>query len=665
MIRSFILVLAALFAASCSGNLDPAHRVRTKPWDSKAVDAFSRVPVQDQGRIKPLSTVAQFALLSINGNRDLRVAWADDKTESLSATEWLLDCFFYPEQARHYRCLRVDNDEVIVALNLRFEDRKRLDRYSYAEILPAADKLMGMAREIVPIEAKKRTALQGQLLDLATGMQLLDGMLAAVQFARQPIDLHRTDGLKAAFPGDAKRPVSFVLQSVNTLVAMAQVVGNDATSIEGDARERESTALRGIFVDLEHATAGGGGIAWFPPVDRDKKVWLSLYDVVGEAFSGHKPAPQHASFLAGLERMMATRDDPAAFSVAAEEALTDTRELAVARGEYGKIGTEVSFYRADYIYRALLGFGFAFVLAALSWLRPKGRLLGHGVKLGTLIGWGLLVVGIVYRCVIRGRPPVSTLYETILFITAVGTAAGFVIELINRRRVGITLAAFLGMGGLFMARRFEELEGTDTMPQLLAVLDTNFWLGTHVTTVTMGYSAGLLAAMLAHVYIFSRLFGGSAQFLRSVGRMIYGTVCFGLLFSVVGTILGGVWANYSWGRFWGWDPKENGALLICLAEIAILHGRMAGWLRDLGLALASIVLGIVVAFSWWHVNQLGVGLHAYGFTEGILTALTWFYLSQIGVFVFGLVASTRQPVAAPESEPTPEAAADATPAMAD
>jgi hypothetical protein len=138
--------------------------------------------------------------------------------------------------------------------------------------------------------------------------------------------------------------------------------------------------------------------------------------------------------------------------------------------------------------------------------------------------------------------------------------------------------------------------------------------------------------------------------------MIYGTICFGLLFSVVGTILGGIWANYSWGRFWGWDPKENGALLICLAEIAILHGRMAGWLRYHGMALASLGLGIVVAFSWWHVNQLGVGLHAYGFTEGILTALTWFYVSQLGVFVVGLVAGTRQPV---------EARAEAAPAATD
>jgi len=656
MIRSLLFAAAVVLTGACSTELDPAHRVRNQPWDREVVDAFSRIPVQESGRVKPLSTLAQFALLSMNGNRELRVPWAD-RTETLSATEWLLDCFFYPEQAKHYRCLRVDNDEVITALGLRFDDRKRLDRYSYAEIVPAADQLMARARQFAPIEAKKRTPVQGQTVTLANGLHVLDSMLAALEFARHPVALHRTEGLKAAFAGEPERPVSFVLQNFTTLAAMVQVVGSGGATLEDEARARERDALNGIFEDLQKATAGSGTIAMFAPAERTEDTWSTLFDVVGAAFSGQKPAPEHIALIEQFETMVRHRDDPAAFAAAMQAASAQAERLASARGEYGKIGTELALYRGDYFYRALLAFGAAFVVAALSWLRPAGRLLRGGVKLGTLVGWALLVLGITLRCIVRSRPPVSTLYETILFITAVGVAAGFVMELINRRQVGITLAAFLGMGGMFLARRFEELEGSDTMPQLVAVLDTNFWLSTHVTTVTMGYAAGLLAALLAHVYIFGRLFGGSADFLQGVGRMIYGTVCFGLLFSVVGTILGGVWANDSWGRFWGWDPKENGALLICLVEIAILHGRMAGWLRHYGMALASIFLGVVVAFSWWHVNQLGVGLHAYGFTEGILTTLSWFYVSQAVVFGFGIVAGARRPVPASQRVPEPAVAA--------
>jgi cytochrome c biogenesis factor len=110
--------------------------------------------------------------------------------------------------------------------------------------------------------------------------------------------------------------------------------------------------------------------------------------------------------------------------------------------------------------------------------------------------------------------------------------------------------------------------------------------------------------------------------------MNYGVICFCLFFALVGTVLGGIWANYSWGRFWGWDPKENGALMICLWTLVILHGRMAGWIREIGIHLNSLVLAIITTFSWWGVNNLGVGLHSYGFTEGVWRSLflSWAFL---------------------------------------
>jgi ABC-type transport system involved in cytochrome c biogenesis permease subunit len=182
------------------------------------------------------------------------------------------------------------------------------------------------------------------------------------------------------------------------------------------------------------------------------------------------------------------------------------------------------------------------------------------------------------------------------------------------------------------------------MPSLVAVLDTNFWLSTHVTTISMGYASGMLASAFAHVYVFGRLFGGdrfSAARGKGLVRMIYGVVCFGLIFSVVGTILGGVWANESWGRFWGWDPKENGALMIVLWNLFILHARMGGYIRDLGIATAAIFGGMIVAFSWWGVNLLGIGLHSYGFTNGILRALAIFYVIELGALAAAGVLAWR------------------------
>jgi cytochrome c biogenesis factor len=111
-----------------------------------------------------------------------------------------------------------------------------------------------------------------------------------------------------------------------------------------------------------------------------------------------------------------------------------------------------------------------------------------------------------------------------------------------------------------------------------------------------------------------------------------------VIFSTVGTILGGVWANDSWGRFWGWDPKENGALLIVISQLAILHGRMGGYLREHGVCMAAAFGGTVIAFSWFGTNLLGVGLHSYGFTQGIYTALWTYYISQWSIVGLGGVA---------------------------
>ena len=156
-------------------------------------------------------------------------------------------------------------------------------------------------------------------------------------------------------------------------------------------------------------------------------------------------------------------------------------------------------------------------------------------------------------------------------------------------------------------------EAVDTMPSLVAVLDTNFWLASHVTTVTIGYGAGLLAGAIGHVTILGRLFGfrrNDPGFYRTLASMTYGMLCFGLLFSVVGTVLGGIWANDSWGRFWGWDPKENGALAIVLWGLLVLHARKGGYID--GIAMLRLHAAVVASQG---VNLLASAA-SYGFTSG-------------------------------------------------
>jgi ABC-type transport system involved in cytochrome c biogenesis permease subunit len=233
---------------------------------------------------------------------------------------------------------------------------------------------------------------------------------------------------------------------------------------------------------------------------------------------------------------------------------------------------------------------------------------------------------------------VTNLYSSAVFIGWGGIVLCMVLELIFRNGVGSVVAAVLGFGTLLIADRLD-VRDADTMAQLEAVLDTNFWLATHVVVITLGYATTFLAGLLAIVYIIAGLFNPEfrGEQRKDVARMVYGILCFATLTSFVGTILGGIWADQSWGRFWGWDPKENGAILIVLWNAIILHARWGGIVRERGIMVLAVVGNIITAWSWFGTNMLGVGLHSYGFMEGAIPALVSFWVSQVLLIGMGML----------------------------
>ena len=287
------------------------------------------------------------------------------------------------------------------------------------------------------------------------------------------------------------------------------------------------------------------------------------------------------------------------------------------------LDAEVSHNKMNYFFRALVIFIIAFVFIMFGWLAPRtiGARICNWIAIALgLVALGLMIAGIVHRCIIMERSPVGNLYDTIIFIGTVGVLVMMLVELLTRRAVALGLAIFMGMACMFLARRYEIGDAKDHMDPLVAVLKSNYWLSTHVVTVTIGYMGGLAAAGLSVIYIFARVLGideGDKNFRRAMTRIAYGMVCFTLFFSLIGTVLGGIWANDSWGRFWGWDPKENGALMIVLWCLAVLHARLAGYIKEWGIHIAAVFGANIVAFSWWHVNSLSTGLHSYGFIDGI------------------------------------------------
>ena len=221
---------------------------------------------------------------------------------------------------------------------------------------------------------------------------------------------------------------------------------------------------------------------------------------------------------------------------------------------------------------------------------------------------------------------------------------GLVLERVYKVGLGSAVAALAGFVTLLIAHNLAL--GGDTMEMMRAVLDTNFWLATHVVVVTLGYAATFVAGTLAMAYIILGLFtpllatrvgkaGGSTRLGPALGKMVYAIVCFAALFSFTGTVLGGIWADQSWGRFWGWDPKENGALLIVIWNVLILHARWGKLVADRGLMNLAIFGNIVTAWSWFGVNMLGIGLHAYGFMDAAFKWLMLFNGSQVALIVLG------------------------------
>jgi ABC-type transport system involved in cytochrome c biogenesis permease subunit len=288
------------------------------------------------------------------------------------------------------------------------------------------------------------------------------------------------------------------------------------------------------------------------------------------------------------------------------------------------------FTKCIYLYVAM------FLLACTSWIVWERSLGRAAFWLGVLIfavhSWSLYT-----RMELQGRPPVTNLYSSAVFAGWVGVGLGLALEYFFPYSIASAAASLLGFGTALLALH---LAGSgDTMEMMQAVLDTNLWLATHVVAVTIGYGATLLAGVLGVAFVLRGVLTPTlrGELMKGLSTMIYGILCFATLFSFTGTVLGGIWADQSWGRFWGWDPKENGALIIVVWNALILHARWAGMVKQRGMAVLSVVGIMVTMWSWIGTNQLGVGLHAYGFnnTLAMVADGTWF--ACIAVLALGVI----------------------------
>ena len=257
-------------------------------------------------------------------------------------------------------------------------------------------------------------------------------------------------------------------------------------------------------------------------------------------------------------------------------------------------------------------------LAILTLAQPKPRSNGYWAGFGFIAaGFFMHIYGFVLRCMIAGRPPVTNMYESVIWVAFGAVLFALIFELISPRRYHLTAAAAGAIVCLVLADTLPTVLDPSIQP-LTPVLRSNFWLTIHVLSITLGYAAFLLALGLGHIVLWkSAKKPQEEEAIEALHDALYRALQVGVLLLAAGTILGGVWANYSWGRFWGWDPKEVWALIALLGYLAILHGRYAGWIRKFGIAAWSVIAFQGVLMAWYGVNYvLGAGLHSYGFGNG-------------------------------------------------
>ena len=571
------------------------------------VNAFGRLPVLVNGRLKPLDTVARSSLLQLQG----RQAVTTPDGRRLQPVEWLLDVAFRPNLADGYQHFEIVNPEVLAIFELRTSDGQGDKRFSLKQLQPKIAELQKQARLADQVDAAVRTPFQRGVLQLY-------GNLVHYQRLRHAF----VSPESADFLGDLIK-----LQD-NVKAGVEAVRARQAGQPHDEAAAKAMTEIGEKFVIMAESTT----FHVVPPAadNTDRTAWRTAGAALLETF---RTGSVNAAALAYAGFAHAWRNEKAEeFNKLAGLFRADLAKRFAP--EFVKGDAESRFNAAQPFYSSTVLYALAFFLAVFSWLAWPVP-LSRAAFWVTTVAWVATTVGIATRMWLEGRPPVTNLYSSALFVGWGSVGLCLLLEAIYRNAVASVAAGAIGFATLLIAHHLS-LSG-DTLEMMRAVLDSNFWLATHVIVITAGYSATFLAGFLGIIFVFRGVLTRSldAATADSLSRMVYGIICFATLFSFVGTILGGIWADQSWGRFWGWDPKENGALLIVIWNALILHCRWGGLIRQRGLMNLAIGGNIITSWSWFGTNMLGVGLHSYGFTDAAFMALSSFVASQLAIIAVG------------------------------
>jgi len=594
--------------------------------DEPDFNQFGKIPVVMGGRVQPIDSVARNSLLAITGRQ--RVVDKDDQgnTITLGPSEWIAEVIFDFDKAAARPVILVENDEVKALFGKQESDEKR---FALLDITGTSEEISEFARAAGNKPRELRSPREQGTLELYSRSLTLGRLSRSIQ----PVGLTDYDRWLQELPN--------FMQKAYTETRKLEAGEPYDTTILGtvSAFLREFNSLKEL-----HAFTP------IPPLETHGSIyeWNDVGEIVLEKVARGNPDEAMSAWARIADGYRQIADDGGeAFNreVANYLAFVEALELEGA----GRVNIE-SWFNHFQPFMVLLGmYLFIFLVVLSGWLTAYKPVIkiAFNLSLAILV---LHTLALIMRIWISGRPPVTNLYSSAIFIGWGILVLALIIErLWLRNGLGTAVASVLGFATLLIAHHLS-FDG-DTLEVKVAVLDSNFWLATHVIVITLGYSACFLAGAIGLFWLVFRLSGTKMLKQRDykiITSCVYGILCFAILFSFFGTVLGGIWADQSWGRFWGWDPKENGALMIVLWLAIILHGRWGGFLRERGIMCMAIGANIITAWSWFGTNLLGVGLHSYGFMEGAFVALYLFIASQL--LAMGLVYFVPDPAKSNKSD---------------
>ena len=611
---------------------------------------YQHLPIQENGRIKPLDSFARNQLLKLYGKTSLTI-YDDDKKFTMNAIDWLMPILAQDYNTLNIPVFKIENPDVADALKLTWKDKPI---YTYNEINDGLNYIDSninnpeLIQNIQKISQNKENELElieKQLLDLSNKRHLFNQLYHSASILIPNINIQNPN-IANLLNIEIHQTISYahLIIKINQLIELIesrtiQDKENLLSNLGSTFSENPDLLLEFILnlvyqelnLELDKVLYQSDILKIFPS-HKNNNTWISPNAVIEK-----NVALDYSDIIISIENLfekyinkkLLNPDELNSY----EKSLTSDYNINT-----NLLIREVNYNKTNYFYWSLIFYILTLVsiiiIMMLKNIKSKYKIIPFILL---CIGFLYNAIGLILRMIILSRPPVSTLYESIIFVAFISVLLAIILEIIKKDNLSVLIGAIAGIILHYLS--FGYAADGDTFGVLVAVLNSNFWLATHVTTITTGYGTTIIASLIGHIYLLKAAWQPSnSKELKSIFNIMLATTFIALFFTLFGTILGGIWGDQSWGRFWGWDPKENGALLIVMWLLMMLHLKISGLVKGPGYALGLVLANITVALAWFGVNLLSVGLHNYGFTEGAALNLLLFVIFEL---LFGFILYSK------------------------